>query len=188
MQRLPQVVLIVSTLLGSWFGMQAVHEVGHVLGAWLTRGTVTQVVLHPLTISRTDLSDNPEPLVVGWAGPVFGVAAPLVMWGIAAMSRLPGAFVFRFFAGFCLIANGVYIAVGSFDGIGDCGQMLRHGSAMWQLWLFGVVTAPVGLLLWHRQGLHFGLGAAKGEVNRRVAIASLVTCIALIAVGFLVGE
>ena len=188
MERWPQVVLIVSTLLGSWFGMQAVHEVGHVFGAWFTRGTVTRIVLHPLTISRTDLSDNPEPLVVVWAGPVFGVAAPLVIWGIAVASRLPGAFVFRFFAGFCLIANGVYIAVGSFDGVGDCGQMLRHGSAMWQLWLFGVATAPVGLLLWHRQGLHFGLGAAGGEVDRRVAIASLVTCIALIVVGFVVGE
>lgn len=188
MQRWPQVVLIASTILGSWLGMQAIHETGHVMGALLTRGEVARVVLHPLTISRTDLAENPSPLVVVWAGPVFGVAAPLLFWGIAAAARLPGAFVFRFFAGFCLVANGVYIGVGSFDGIGDCGQMLRHGSTMWQLWLFGVVTAPVGLLLWHGQGLHFGLGEAKGEVNRRVAIASLVTCVALIVVGFVVGE
>src|SRR5260221_4916233 len=53
--RFHQIILIVSTLLGSWLGMQAVHELGHVIGAWLTGGQVSQVVLHPLTISRTHL-------------------------------------------------------------------------------------------------------------------------------------
>ena len=38
MKRLPQLLLIASTLVASWFGMQAVHEFGHVLGAWLNRG------------------------------------------------------------------------------------------------------------------------------------------------------
>lgn len=188
MQRFPQIVLVVSTLLGSWLGMQAVHETGHVIGAQLTRGEVVRVVLHPLTISRTDLAENPSPLVVAWAGPAFGVAAPLLIWGVAVAARLPGAFVFRFFAGFCLIANGVYIGVGSFDGVGDCGQMLRHGSEMWQLWLFGLVNAPIGLLLWHGQGLHFGLGTARGKVNRGVALGALVTCVMLIVVGLVVGE
>jgi hypothetical protein len=59
---------------------------------------------------------------------------------------------------------------------------------MWQLWLFGMVTAPVGLLLWHGQGRFFGIGIAKGEVNCGVVIGSLVTCIALIVLGFVVGE
>jgi hypothetical protein len=35
-QRFPQAVLIVSVVLGSWLGLQAVHEFGHVVGAWLT--------------------------------------------------------------------------------------------------------------------------------------------------------
>src|SRR5262245_57164104 len=106
MKRLHQVVLIGSTVLGSWLGMQAVHESGHVLGAWWTGGRVAQVVLQPLTISRTDLADNPCPLVVVWAGPVVGVVVPLLLWGLAAAAGLPGAFVLRFFAGFCLLANG----------------------------------------------------------------------------------
>lgn len=188
MHRLPQIVLVASTLLGSWIGMQAVHEAGHVLGAWSTHGKVARVVLHPMTISRTDLADNPSPLLVVWAGPLFGVVAPLLAGCLAGAARLPGAFVLRFFAGFCLIANGGYIGVGSFDGVGDCGEMLRHGSDLWQLWLFGVVTAPVGLLLWHGQGSFFGLGAARGHVNRSVAYCSLVICIALIVLGFVVGE
>jgi len=48
-----QALLISVVLAGSWWAMQAVHEFGHVLGAWLTGGRVERVVLSPLTISRT---------------------------------------------------------------------------------------------------------------------------------------
>lgn len=142
MTRLPQIVLIASTLLASWLGMQAVHETGHVLGAWLTGGRVSRVVLNPLTISRTDMAENPRPLLVVWAGPGLGVAAPILLWSLAAAALLPGAFMLRFFAGFCLLANGLYIGFGSFDGVGDCGVMLRHGSEPWHLWVFGAATTP----------------------------------------------
>jgi hypothetical protein len=186
--RVPQIVLIGATFLGSWLGMQAVHEFGHVCGAWATGGRVERVVLHPLTISRTDLAENPSPLVVVWSGPIIGVVLPLVLWLGAATAKLPGAFVLRFFAGFCLLANGLYISVGSFDRIGDCGDMLRHGSAPWQLWLFGLLTAPAGLGLWHRQGPRFGLGKAKGRVSRGAAYGCLAACVALVIFGFAVGE
>jgi hypothetical protein len=187
MNRLPQIVLIVSTVVGSWLAMQAVHESGHAVGAWLTGGRVARVVWHPLTISRTDLADNPHPLAVAWAGPVCGIAVPLLLCAIAQAARLPGAFVLRFFAGFCLLANGLYIGLGSFGRVGDCGELLRHGSAPWQLWLFGTVTAPAGLWLWHRQGPHFGLGPAKGLVNCSVAWVTLMACVMLLAVGIVVG-
>ena len=188
MNRLHQPVLIVSTLLESWLGMQAVHECGHVIGACLTGGRVARVVLHPLTISRTDLSDNPRPAIVVWAGPIFGVLLPLALWGAAAGLRLSGAFVLRFFAGFCLVANGVYIAGGSFDGIGDCGEMLRHGSARWHLWLFGAATVPTGFWLWHGQGKRFGLGKAGEQVGAGVAYGSAVVCVLLMVLAFVVGE
>jgi hypothetical protein len=130
------------------------------------------VVLHPLTISRTDLSSNPHPLFVVWAGPVLGVLLPLTGFGIAAVARMAGAYLLRFFAGFCLVANGAYIAVGSFDGIGDAGDMLRQGSPIWLLWAFGVVTVPLGLLLWHRLGPYFGVG--------RVSWGAAFACLALL--------
>ena len=66
--------------------------------------------------------------------------------------------------------------------------MLRHGSEMWQLWLFGVITAPLGVLLWYGQGVHFGLGTAKGQVDRGIAYGSLVVFIALMALALLIGE
>src|SRR5205823_8975788 len=124
-QNVPQALLVASTLLGSWLGMQATHEAGHVLGVLLTGGEIATIVLHPLTISHTEVIDNPHPLVVVWAGPLVGVMLPLILWGLLAVAGTSGAFVARFFAGFCLIANGTYLGVGSFLGTGDSGEMLR---------------------------------------------------------------
>jgi len=182
-----QALLIVSTILGSWLAMQAIHELGHVCGAWMTGGKVDRVVLHPLTISRTDLAANPNPLFVVWAGPIFGVLLPSLMWMLTAITKFPGSYVLRFFTGFCLIANGLYIGVGSFDNVGDCGEMLNHGSSRWQLWLFGAITAPTGLWLWHRQGPHFGLGDSKGRVDHHTVFATFVAFVLLSILGFVVG-
>jgi hypothetical protein len=154
--------------------MQAVHELGHVASAWFTGGTVKKVVLHPLTISRTDLSDNPHPLVVIWSGPLVGVALPLLVTGVTRITGQSWSYLTQFFAGFCLIANGVYIGVGSFLGIGDAGDMLSYGNPMWSLWLFGLLTVPLGLFSWNGLGPHFGLGKKAGEVSPWAAYLSCV--------------
>ena len=180
--------LVVSTLLACWLGMQAVHELGHVLGAKLTGGRVEKVVLHPLTISRTDLADNPRPLAVVWAGPLLGVSIPLALWCVSAAMQLAESFLLRFFAGFCLIANGLYIGGGSFQGIGDCGEMLRHGSSIWTLWLFGIATAPSGLAMWHGQAKHFGFGPAAEMDLIRATIGSLAFCGLLLLNGLWFGD
>jgi hypothetical protein len=185
-QRTHQIILIISMMLGSWLGMQAVHECGHVLGAWLTGGEVAQVVLYPLAISRTDLAANPHPLVVVWAGPAFGALLPLAVWLVTAAARMPAAFVLRFFAGFCLTANGAYIGAGSFIEAGDCGQMLRHGSPIWTLWFFGAACVPSGIWLWNGQGKHFGLGSEPEKINSAIVWATSIACIALAVLGFLV--
>jgi hypothetical protein len=184
--RLHQVVLICSTLVLSWLGMMAVHELGHVVGAWATGGVVERVVLHPLTISRTDLSHNPRPLVVVWAGPVLGVLLPLAGLGVAAALRW-AVYLPRFFAGFCLIANGAYIGVGSFERIGDAGEMLRQGSAPWQLWAFGALAGPLGLYLWHGIGIYFGLGKAHGAVSRQAAYGALAAAAVAVGLAFVLG-
>ncbi|HQR08894.1 MAG TPA: hypothetical protein PLN21_18885 [Gemmatales bacterium] len=186
MNRLHQSLLIGSTILASWLGMQAIHEFGHVVGAWATGGTVSQVVLSPLTISRTDLAQNPSPLMVVWMGPILGVIIPLLLWLLGRLIKMPGSYVLRFFAGFCMIANGLYIGVGTFDRVGDCGVMLRNGSPEWHLWLFGALTAPAGLWLWHQQGIHFGLGRANGQVDKRVAYGVCVISMMLLVLAFIV--
>jgi hypothetical protein len=117
---------------------------------------------------------------------LLGALLPLAIWGVAAGLRCPGDYILRFFAGFCLIANGAYIGCGSFDGLGDAGEMLRYGSPPWPLWAFGALTVPVGLWLWHRQGRHFGLGAMKGDVSARAAYGCLVAFLALVVLDLIV--
>ncbi len=172
MRRMPQVVLIATTLASAWLLMQAVHELGHVLAGWLTGGDIQRVVLHPLTISRTDLGTNPSPLIVCWAGPIFGAVGPLILWSVSQWRRAACAFWLKFFAGFCLIANGSYLAVGVREGIGDAGDLLKHGSPAWLLYLFGAGTISLGLWLWNGLGPRFGLGAAGESITWRAALVS----------------
>ncbi len=180
-------MLIFATLLASWLGLQAVHEAGHVAGAYLTGGRVQRVVLHPLTISRTDLAQNPRPLLVAWGGPVFGAAFPLLLWGLAAAGRLPEAFLLRFFAGACLVANGCYLGFGLIDRVGDCGDLLRAGAPPWHLVAFAAVAVPAGLWLWHGQARHFGLGPEAEPVRLRTVWLSVGALAALVALGLLRG-
>ncbi|MFN0053238.1 MAG: hypothetical protein ACKV0T_13730, partial [Planctomycetales bacterium] len=168
-------------------GMQAIHELGHVLGGVATGGRVARVVLHPLGISRTDWQENPRPLIVTWAGPFFGVLAPTLLWGVAAARRCSESFLVRFFSGFCLVANGLYLGVGAWFRIGDCGDLLAHGARMSQLLAFGAVTVPAGFWMWNGQGHSFGWGAANGQVSRRAVWVSCLATGALLILGFAVG-
>jgi hypothetical protein len=173
-----QVVLIASTL-----GMQAVHEAGHVLLAWDGGETVHRVTLHPLTVSRTDATHDKHPLLVVWGGPVPGTALPLGALGLTGLLRVSWGFVPRFFAGFCLVANGAYLGAGSLAGVGDAADLLRHGSPRWLPIAFGLVTLPLGLRLWHGLGPAFGLGVSGGRVSRGAALgtAAALTVLELFA-------
>ena len=181
----PALLLCLATIAASWLGMQWVHEFGHVPGASLSGGRVEQVVLHPLAISRTDLAANPHPLFVVWAGPLLGVLLPLIGWLVARRWFANVAYLLRFFAGFCLLANGLYIGLGSFDEIGDCGDMLRSGSSLWQLWAFGCVTCPAGFYLWNGLGGPFGLtGTEQPRWSHGIAIACIAVGLATCGVIF----
>jgi len=180
MHRLHQGLLIASMLALSWLMMQAVHEFGHVVAAWATGGTVTKVVLHPLALSRTDVEPNPQPLAVAWGGPLIGIAIPLLFWGIAVVTRPSTSYLFRFFAGFCLVANGMYLGVGSFGAVGDAGDILRHGGPFWTLLVFGAATVPLGFALWNRQASRFGIGPGAPTVSRRLAWGCAIVLAAVI--------
>ncbi len=185
MKRLEQWVMISSFIGFCWLAMQAVHELGHVLAALFSGATVTQVVLHPFALSQTRVDPNPSPLFVSIAGPVFGACVPVLALLLAAILHSPAIYLFRFFAGFCLIANGVYIGVCALPGIADAGDMLRNGATRWQLILFGLLTAPMGFYLWNGLGPHFGLGDAKGTVNRNAAAVSLLLLAVLAGIEFM---
>jgi hypothetical protein len=159
MQRFHQLLFAVSLVALSWFAMMAVHELGHVVGAIITGGSIKGVVLNPLAISRTDVSPNPHPSIVVWLGPVVGSILPLAVFAAVPQHLSVSRSVPRFFAGLCLIANGAYISIGSFYRVGDCGEMLQTGTPLWAMLTFGAITIPLGLYLWH------GLGSLKHFIN-----------------------
>jgi hypothetical protein len=188
MKRLDQIVLIITFLGFSWLTMQAIHELGHVLGALASGGQVVKVILHPLTISGTFVSPNPHPLCEVWAGPMVGALLPLLALLLASGLRSPGIYLFRFFAGFCLIANGAYIGRGTFAGMADSAELLSYGAQRWQLLLFGVIAVTSGLYLWNGLGPSFGLGEAKGKVSRAAAITSLILLVAIVGIEMAIGS
>lgn len=144
-----RLLLFVLMVYACWLGMMAVHEFGHVLHAWLSGGRVSAVTLPLVGFSRTDLSHNPHPLFVAAAGAVWGSVLPIAIAVIVRRLRLRYWHILQFFAGFCLIANGAYLAAGSFDAVGDAGDLQRLGVWRWLLIAFGAVTIPLGLFLWH---------------------------------------
>ena len=184
LQRFHQVVFLFSVVALSWFAMMAIHELGHVAGAVVTGGQVERVVLHPLTISRTDVKPNPNPLLVVWAGPLLGCMLPTAI-GLTVPKRF--AVVCNtalFFAGFCLLANGAYIGVGAFDSVGDCGEMLKHGSPIWLLLFFGAIVICVGFYLWHCLGSVKEFLANPSLVNPAIGYTLLACLVAALAVEF----
>ncbi|QEG25131.1 hypothetical protein [Mariniblastus fucicola] len=184
MQRLHQIAFIISLLALSWLGMMAIHEFGHVIGALTSGGSVERVVLHPLTISRTDVSPNPNPLWVVWLGPVLGCAIPVIGWRLVPRQLHVANKIAMFFAGFCLLANGAYIAIGSFERIGDCQTMLQHGSPNWTLVAFGAITAIAGISIWHQLGSIREFLSDPSLVNGKTAYLTLLAAAVLAAVEF----
>ncbi|MGI9457177.1 MAG: glycosyl hydrolase family 18 protein [Aeoliella sp.] len=178
MDRLWQTLWIASTLCACWWTMLVVHELGHMLAAWLTGGRVAGWELKPWSISRTDVDPNPQPLAVAWGGAGFGVFAPIAVAPLGRRSPRARSLLW-FFAGFCLIANGAYLAFGSIDRVGDAGELLRHGASAWQLWLFGIVAALAGLWIWHHLVRLNNWHAALSCISRRSAALMLALAIAL---------
>jgi hypothetical protein len=180
MKRQPHLLLIASTLGLSWLAMQAVHEAGHVAAAIATGGRVADVKLHPLALSHTMLSENPRPLWVAWMGPVVGVFVPVLAWAITERLTLRGAFVVRFFAGFCLVGNGAYLAGGSFYGAGDASDLVRHGAPTPVLWLFGLATIPAGFWLWNGLGPQFRAGEKSSDVDQATTCVVTLLLLAIV--------
>jgi hypothetical protein len=176
-----QVLLIVCFVAFSWLGFMVVHEFGHIVAGWASGASLSHVQLHPLQISWSAFSPNPHPQLVAWGGPILGSLVPFGLFALARAVRAPGIYLFQFFAGFCLIANGVYMLIDAFDRGGDAETLLSHGASTWQIIVFGLIAAPLGFRCWHGLGPHFGLGPSRGRVSRRSAIVSALLLVTAVA-------
>lgn len=132
--------------------MMALHEAGHCAGAWLSGGAVDSVDLPLIGFSQTHYDENPHPLFTTWAGPIGSAVAAIALMGLARALHGVARHALLFFAGFSLIANGLYLGLGGFDQAGDCGDLLRNGASLWQLVAFGLISTASGFYAWHRMG------------------------------------
>lgn len=179
-----RLLLVLGLGWSSWLLMMLTHELGHVLGAVVTGGTVQQVVWHPAVISRTDVHPNPHPLIQVWAGPVLGCAIPVLVALLIRRFRMPARHLVYAVAGFCLIANGVYIGAGVVVPVGDAMQLVQLGTPTWIMGGFGIVATSCGLWIWHRVGPKLSFhGEAAPTTWRNVAgmilFSAILTVIAI---------
>lgn len=172
--------LAILTIIASWLGMQILHEAGHILHAWLSGATVLQVVLHPLAISRTD-TFPPSPWIT-WGGPLWGCLLPLGLHWTARGLNWSQRHLTAFFAGFCLIANGAYLAAGILYPVGDAVMLLQQGTPSWALLLFGLITAPAGFWFWNGLGIQFGLGREARTIGNKEILRLLAFTLLIVIV------
>ncbi len=84
--------------------------------------------------------------------PAFGGLLPLIGWFLTRPAMGRRARAWAFFAGFCLIANGAYLATVLFMPVGDTEDLLRLGTPAWTMAAVGAPMFGAGLWLWHSLG------------------------------------
>jgi hypothetical protein len=139
--------LLVASAGAAWLGMMLVHELGHVLHAWISGAHVESVSIPLLGFSRTEVSHNSNPIFVAWGGLVWGIILPMVPWALARAVRTRAAAGARFFATICLIGNGAYMCSVLTDPIGDVADIRAGGGPAWPLALAGIAALLSGVLL-----------------------------------------
>ncbi len=153
MNRPARIVIAVVTLYASWMAMMAVHESGHVLAALIGGGRIRRVVLPFMDFSRTDVDPNPSPKLEVWGGPLWGSIVPLLVWLLVRKKfSKPINVTVGFFAGLCLVANGSYLGMGWTMSAGDAAELIKLGTPIWLLIVFGLTTTILGFYVWHTLG------------------------------------
>jgi hypothetical protein len=90
---------------------------------------------------------------------------PFLVWFTARFKEWSVAWWLRFFAGFCLIANGGYLLGGSVVPVGDVEMLIRFGVPRVLLAGIGIIAIIPGLALWHGLGKHFGFGPTPAPIK-----------------------
>lgn len=134
-----------------WVLMLLTHEVGHGTAALLTGGQVVSTDLRPGVLGHTLVEPNPHPDWVVWGGFLSGGLLPLGAWGVARAVMPRATADLRLLAGFCLLANGVYLAVGGSETLTDTGVLLSLGWSWPALIGIGLLLAWPGYWLFRRE-------------------------------------
>jgi len=131
--------------------MTFTHECGHIIGGMTCGATLTDFDLAPWRMPYSLHSPDPHPLVTLWAGPLLGVSVPIA---IAALIRKRWAW---FIADFCILANGVYLALAwlSGDHFLDTPRLLSAGAPPGLIVIYCGLTIVLGYVWFRSDCVHY---------------------------------
>lgn len=170
-----------------WTLMLLTHEAGHLIAAAATGAVVVHTNLLPWVLPYTLVEHNPHPHVVAWGGVAGGVGLPLLAWGVLKGIRSPAAPTGAGLAGFCLLTNGVYLAVGGGETLTDSGVLLALGWPNAILIAGGLLLAAPGYWISRRDLLAQLARVQRGDVGWRrvggtlIGWMAAITCQAVLA-------
>ena len=146
----------------SWVVMTLAHECGHIVGGWGCGATLTDFDLVPWRMPYSLHSPDPHPLVTLWAGPLLGVAVPLVL------ATLIGRSWAWFIADFCMIANGVYLALAwlSGDRFLDTPRLLDAGAQPVLIALYCCLTIGFGYVRFRSDCIFYLTPASEPQADK----------------------
>jgi hypothetical protein len=143
--------IFVRLLAASWVVMTFTHEFGHIVGGMISGATLTDFDLVPWRMPYSLHSPDPHPLITLWAGPLLGVAVPLIA---ASVMHKRWAW---FIADFCLITNGCYLALAwlSGDRYLDTPRLLAAGTHPASIVVYCTLTIGFGYVWFRSDCVHF---------------------------------
>ncbi|MCC9602314.1 hypothetical protein LOC67_17300 [Stieleria sp. JC731] len=126
----------------AWSIMVVTHELGHILGGWLSGASLVRYDIVPWRLPYSLHQPDPVPLITLWMGPIFGVIGPVVL---ASLIRNRYAWLI---ADFCILANGTYLTLAWFAGdqLLDTARLINAGAHEISIAAFCAVTVTVGYL------------------------------------------
>lgn len=129
--------------------MTTTHELGHLVGGWCSGGKLQHVELRPWRLPHSHFAPDPYPLVTLWSGPLLGALSPFAM--AAVLRRLWSWFV----ANFCVLANGVYLALAWLSGDRwlDTPRLLAEGASPIAIAAYCAATIWIGYVRFRRSVL-----------------------------------
>lgn len=127
-----------------WLSTLFFHECGHIFAAILSGGTLSFVDVYPWHLSQTQVSPNPHPSLVVWAGLLSGWFVPLLTIPLWHSQMRELATVLKAWAGFCWFSMGLYLALAAGEPLSDAGQLNTAGWPVSFLVAVGLCVAVVG--------------------------------------------
>lgn len=143
---LKRTTYLTALFLLAWCVMTFTHELGHLLGGWVSGGSLKHAELRPWKLPHSHFAPDPHPLVTLWSGPIVGVLLPV------AVAAVVGRKWCWFVAQFCMLANGVYLALAWLSGDEwlDTPRLLAAGASPWTIVIYCLATIGIGYACFRR--------------------------------------